>query len=140
MVSSRVANQRQWDSHMTHMRTNNMCSSLTSALPKGAATRCSGLAGPHTEHALPAILTAKSCSQTSKWPEYFWLVQTFSVHFIVNALATVVTATHRRWQSPSRHRRLQEHPLQVRVVTSKSLPPHTYTPYICRAVGDPSQE
>ena len=34
-----MANQRRWDSHVTHVRTNNRCSSLTSAPHKGAATQ-----------------------------------------------------------------------------------------------------
>ena len=39
MASSQVANQRRWDSHATHVRTNDRCSSLTSALRKWAAAR-----------------------------------------------------------------------------------------------------
>ena len=71
MASSRVANQRRRDSHMTQVRTTDRCSSLTSALQQRGGSSVpgirSGLAGPHTEHAPPAISTASASSQTSNF-------------------------------------------------------------------------
>ena len=75
MAASRVANQRRWDSHMIHVRTTDRCSSLTSAPQQKGGSSVPGmpsrLAGPHTEHAPPAISTASSSSRTSKQPEVF---------------------------------------------------------------------
>ena len=75
MASSRVANQRQWDSHITHTRTNDRWSSLTSAPMQRDGSSVlgmlSGRAGPHTEHAQPATATARSSSRTSKRLEFF---------------------------------------------------------------------
>jgi len=70
-----VANQRRWDSHMTHVRTNDRCSGLTSAPRKGGGSLVlgmhSGLVGPLTEHVPPTTSTARSSSRTSKRPEFF---------------------------------------------------------------------
>ena len=73
MAALRVANERHWDSHMTHVRTNDRCSSLTSAPQQRGGSSVLGmpsrLVGPHTENALPATSTASSSSQKSKRPE-----------------------------------------------------------------------
>ena len=75
MTLSRVATQRQWDSHMTHTRTNNRCSSLNSIPRKGAAAQYgvmrSGLAGPHTEHA--QHITHGPAVEQSKWQKCSFL-------------------------------------------------------------------
>ena len=39
MALLQVANQKWWDLHVTHIRTNDRCSSLTSAPRKGAAAK-----------------------------------------------------------------------------------------------------
>ena len=92
-----MTNQRLWDSHMTHMRTNDRCSSLTSALRKGVAARYRACAADWW--VLPLSMRARHINRKVQQSDkqatrvFFWLVRTLSVRFITNALATVVTVT-----------------------------------------------
>ena len=82
MASSQVANQRRWDSRVTHVRTNDRCSSLTSV----------------TEHAPPTTSTARSSSRTSKWPKFFILNPTpYFLDFCTLCFFSILLTRQNTW-------------------------------------------